>query len=326
MTVMQVIRSLNLPETLPTDECMKSYGHNKYTYNPEFWEFEYEVNRYLEHIHNGDLITRYYEIAKNIALIVSDERNQIPINTFLSSWFWYRKEHQTRYEIYKRHLTIDQNRTFKYKPKCSSIYPRRPNHPNSCDILYRYMQRKYAIELVSQGKLRLSPASFYQKSEMSAARYDNEVQKSHSSNGKYITITTENGQNIPIKGNLKRTVSIPNYYMYCMSCDFNTYLMSEFGDEDPTCIVINNPQELSRIIERKVQNCFPDWKFFECPINYYDLFELMNNQRIDAGMSKDFKYAYQREYRYILFPKNGDIVNDYNTLDLGPLTHILELL
>ena len=43
------------------------------------------------------LVKRYSEIARNMAALVSEDRYVIPIRSFLSAWYWYRKEHQTRY-------------------------------------------------------------------------------------------------------------------------------------------------------------------------------------------------------------------------------------
>src|ERR1051326_6733172 len=96
------IESLPLPATLPHPDAMKSWGHNKASYEPEIWEFEYRAHRYLGRVSDDELHVRYDSIARNMQSIVSADRDVIPIITFLSSWYWYRKEHQARFEFHCR--------------------------------------------------------------------------------------------------------------------------------------------------------------------------------------------------------------------------------
>ncbi len=100
------IDNLTLPTELPTDQAIKSWGQNIHDYEPEFWEFQYERYRYLKNINNEALYKRYEDIRRNFEILTSKERNIIPINSFLSSWYWFRKEHQTRYELFLKKLSL----------------------------------------------------------------------------------------------------------------------------------------------------------------------------------------------------------------------------
>ncbi|SFV13453.1 hypothetical protein SAMN05192541_12019 [Bradyrhizobium arachidis] len=93
---MSEIPSLPLPTSLPRDEAMRSWGQAASSYEPDVWEFELPRPSYLGRMPEAELRARYDGIARNLQTIVSDDRNVIPINSFLSSWYWYRKEHQTR--------------------------------------------------------------------------------------------------------------------------------------------------------------------------------------------------------------------------------------
>lgn len=97
---MTEIPSLPLPAVLPRADAMKSWGHNETTYQPEFWEFQYRAHRYLGRVGDDELRARYDAITRNVQSIVSDDRNVIPVISFLSSWYWYRKEHQTRFSSF----------------------------------------------------------------------------------------------------------------------------------------------------------------------------------------------------------------------------------
>ncbi len=62
---------LPLPTILPCAEVMKSWGHNHTAYDPEFWEFQYRVHRYLGRLTDDELRMRYDGLLRNIQSIVS---------------------------------------------------------------------------------------------------------------------------------------------------------------------------------------------------------------------------------------------------------------
>jgi len=96
------VPSLVLPTTLPTRAAIRSWGDNLHNYEPEFWEFQYEVYRYLRGVAPLALADRYQTLIRNMRALIASERHVIPIQSFLSSWYWYRKEHQTRLEFAMR--------------------------------------------------------------------------------------------------------------------------------------------------------------------------------------------------------------------------------
>jgi hypothetical protein len=139
---------------------VKSWGENENSYEPEFWEFQYQLYRYLGRIGEDELIARYDDIVRNLRAIVSDDRHVIPVISFLSSWYWYRKEHQTRYEF-----ALRKNPLARTLPvlgnKDLSAAPTRPRSPNAADVLFRYGSKKRLQELVEFGKMRISAAREY---------------------------------------------------------------------------------------------------------------------------------------------------------------------
>src|SRR5213594_2608610 len=98
------IPSLTLPPILHTPAAIRSCGDNHQNYEPEFWEFQYEVYRYLVRVAPQDLAERYRALIRNMRTLIKSERHVIPIQSFLSSWYWYRKEHQTRLEFAMRRV------------------------------------------------------------------------------------------------------------------------------------------------------------------------------------------------------------------------------
>jgi hypothetical protein len=166
------IGRLALPGILPHPRALASGKENVTTYDPELWELEYVTHRYLGRIDETALRVRYDNIVRNMRAIISEDRLVIPIRTFLSSWYWYRKEHQTRLEFALRGLTL--NRDLPVSVRDLSAAPARPRSPNSGDVLFRYGERKWLKELVEFGRLRIKAAREYALMEKDPARQDDE--------------------------------------------------------------------------------------------------------------------------------------------------------
>ena len=121
---------------------MQNCQQTKLNYEPELWEFEYEIYRYLQNISDLELTKRYEAICRNFEVLTTEERNNIPINITQSSWYWYRKEHQTRYEFYLREKPISTL----VKPKINSKSYKTPLRKLQrcfvmCIIILKYRRR-----------------------------------------------------------------------------------------------------------------------------------------------------------------------------------------
>ena len=320
--VMLTIDRLQLPKVLPHPNAIKSWGENEHSYDPEFWEFQYQVYRYLGRISNNELASRYDSIVRNIEAIVSDDRHVIPIFSFISSWYWYRKEHQTRHEFALRKIPLNRGLPVLSK-KDLRAGPARPRSPNAGDVLFRYGSKKWLQDFVQFGTIRISAAREYALLERDAARQDDELVKSSFMPGAYTKITTEDGQDLGILGDLKESVSGADYFVYCMSCDWDVGLFDDFNSD--CCVVIKRPDEFARRLETAAKSQLDGWYFLRSPVEYFDPYERKAKQRIDNAMSKDFRFAYQREYRFLWASFKGLIATGFISLDLGPLDDIAEL-
>ena len=146
---MQKIQLLDLPKQMPTQGAMKSCKQNEHNYDPEFWEFQYETYRYLKNVEIDKLDERYLEIYRNLFILVRHERHVIPVDSFLSSWYWYRKEHQIRYEYFLRNRPLPLPLP---APRGVFHAPVRPKGPNYCDIIFRYGESKFMKSFFEDGK------------------------------------------------------------------------------------------------------------------------------------------------------------------------------
>jgi hypothetical protein len=301
---------------------MRSWGQSHHDYEPEFWEFYYEINRYLEHMKTESLHTRHERILLNLRRLVCVERSIIPIDSFLSSWYWYKKEHQTRYElVYKRrcNVSIDAG---KYEGIADISCPLKDPRTN---LLFRFEYHKYADPFLEQGKIRIRPASVWKKLEQDEARCDNELQKVAYYPGERLKVTTESGQKIPVHGYMEEKAICANFYALCMTNGFHPDLFNDFSDTD-CVIIIKRPDEFARRFEGHMKRVLSAWYFYHNPIEYYDPYEHDPTNDIMPGTSKDFLLAYQMEYRFCCFPSDGMDVRGDLECKIGPLEDIAEIM
>ena len=316
------IPPLILPDTYPTQEAMRSCNQNETSYDPQLWELEYHIRRSLTRTSDEYVQERYKSIVRNMRALTSPDRHVIPINTFLSSWYWYRKEHQTRYELNLRGLPPPVSPPERPIENTNAKAPLRPSHPNSCDIIFRYTNREYAEKMLEQGEIRIGAASEVEKRASDKARYDKELSKDSFTPGEHVRIVTPDGKKAPIIGDLCTTTSMPDYYFFCMSCDWDADLFQDFGVD--SCVVIKDRKEFSVRVEQATQKELPGFEFFDLPVEYYDPYERIKNQKIDAGLSKSFDFAYQREFR-LLWHSPHAAASGYKFLHLGSLADIAEI-
>lgn len=302
---------------------MESWGQSSASYKPAFWEHEYRARRYLSNLQMPELRRRYADIARNLTYLVSPDRHVIPLNSFLSSWYWYRKEFHTRLELFLRY----QETPVPMPNPVAMIFtdgPRRPAHPNAGDLLYRYAKEGRVQELVESGAIRMWHAAFYEKLEKDPARQDTEMLKTQFLHGPSTVITTTDGQHIPVKGDVRIEHHGPDYYVMCMSCDWDPRLFADFQCDH--CAVIANVDELARTIEDTASAIAPGWRFHHNPVEYYDPYDSGKRTYISHATAKDFRFAYQREYRFLLMRLGeGPEPCTHIDLTLGPMGRHIEV-
>lgn len=201
--------------------------------------------------------------------------------------------------------------------------PARPRHPNAADVLFRYGPSQRMQAMVEGGSIRIGPASFYRDLERDVARADEELAKNSFMPGAYTRITAREGKEIPIIGDVRRTVSAPDYFVLCMSCDWDPTLFDDFRAD--SCVIVRDPEAFAQRLELVGKLILDGWNFHHTPVEYFDPYEMPRHQYFDASMCKDFRFAYQREYRFIWMHTDGREADGFRFLELGPLDGIAEL-
>ena len=312
-----------LPKTLPYPNAMQAPGFGPIFYESEIWELEYQSYRYLERMPDLELAARHQSIVRNMKALIAEERNAIPIQSFLSSWYWFRKEHQTRLEFHLRGAFCPLPTDLWLASDALSLAPARPKHPNAGDVLFRFGKHEHLGPMLHEGKIRVSPASTFVSLDGDGARKDEECCKTVVMPGGQTKVTTMDGRDIPIIGDLRRSTLRDDYYMLCMASDWHPQLFSDFGAD--ACVVIKDVDEFASRLDSSFELVRPGWQFYYFPVHYFDPHERLKNEPFDAIACKDFEFAYQREYRF--FWVNKAVRDDlpYQTLQLGTIDDIAEL-
>lgn len=303
---------------------MVSSGHDSRTYEPECWELQYESYRYLSRIADRDLSGRYEGVVRNMYALISADRHVIPIQSFLSSWYWYRKEHLTRLEFELRGIPLPVTPPSEALDNRAYDAPARPSSPNAGDVLFRYGKLEHMQDFFEKGVVRIGPASYYKSLEGDIARADDEVTKESFLPGQYSRITTRAGQDIPVIGDIRHSVSFKDYYLLCMACDWDPMLFNEFGNAD-ACVIIQGVETFAKRLELATQVQLPNWDFHHFPVEYFDPYEGTRKQVIHPPIYKDFRFAYQREYRFFWISPSEQPTDGFKFLQLGPLQDIAQL-
>jgi len=318
------VPSLVLPTTLPPRAAIRSLGDNLHSYEPEFWEFQYEVYRYLGGVAPLDLAKRYQALIRNMRALIASERHVIPIQSFLSSWYWYRKEHHTRLEFAMRGVGPPVEPPVGAIERPATNAPARPSFPNAGDVIFRYGERQWIEKMVYQGGVRVRPASCFKDLELGEARSDEELAKRSVLPGEYSKIITMDGREHRVVGDVQRTVSAPDYYVFCCSCEWDPALFAGFQAAD-ACAVVRDTDVFANRLDVAFKAQLDGWHFHHNPVEYFDPHEMPQNQYFVAGMCKDFRFAYQREYRFLWVHLGGEEASGVRDLELGSLQDIAEV-
>lgn len=318
------IQRLTLPKDYPTQEALESCNQNVHFYHPDMWELEYVPYRYLSGIADVDLRARYSDLVRNMHSYTGPERDPIPIDCYQSSWYWFRKEYQTRLEFALREIEPPALPKLNHEHQSTNKSgPTHPKIPDGTEIIFRYGKRKYMRQMVEQGRVRFSPAELYEGEENNAARRDDELHKHSYMPGQYITIRRESGEVTKPIGDIKRTVQGPSYHLVCFSCVWNVELFEDFQAD--TCVAVIAPEEFAKRLEVAGELVFPGWYFYHNPVQYFDPYKIQKDEVINSATSKDFRLAYQNEYRILWSQMEAAPIDGFQFVDIGPAQDIMKM-
>jgi hypothetical protein len=301
--------------------AIASFRNDRLHYDPECWELTYGGYRYLRNASADELFERHEQIATNFRVFGTAERLAWPVSEVFSAWYWLRKDHQLRYEMYLRGL---QPRLQISISTGDVLRPMRNRDALYGDVLFRFSRREWLERTLSEGHFWLNAASTFQNASLGAARADNELKKVRTLPGEHTKIKLRDGRTQPIVGDFTNWVETDEYFILSTAADYHPYLFSAFNDSE-ACLVVHDAAEFTERLALALSRKYPKWNFGEMLMHYYDPRELAGaGERIDPVNSKRFEYAFEMEWRFACIP-SGPVTFDHVELWLGPLTDIAEL-
>jgi hypothetical protein len=125
-------------------------------------------------------------------------------------------------------------------------------------------------------------------------------------------------------GDLTEILKAPtNYYAYCLAGDFDIRLFGDF-DAD-ACLLITDIVTFVERLVCAVAPKLPGWNGVGTGVKYVDPLNT-TKEEIDLLFCKDFRYAYQKEYRLIWTPPNPKTNLDPIDVTLGSLQDCCDLI
>jgi len=304
--------------------ALEAYRSNP-TFDVEVKRFEYRVRPYLANIPQGDLDKRYHAICRNVLTLVGPERNNHPIESFLSSWYWVRKLVHIETEYERRELKLP-NFVPPFDLELLSLKTRFiPRYPNACDFVVRYGEMSWLPQMLTEGTVILKCATAYEDESMNEARRDDELRHHTFSSASNVRITGPQGQPIRAIGDIRTTVELTSkYYLLCTSAECDPTLFQAFNAD--ACLIIHDPDEFARRLEKAFAPVMGDSELLHFPVQYVDPYNPGPNAPDAPGAVKSFTYAYQKEYRFIWTPSRNSPTSTELKAKLGDLRDIAELL
>ena len=266
-------------------------------YDPEIWENRYISNRYLSGLSISELENRHNEICYNLVVLAQRLTTNLSVNNYNSLWYWLSKEHTTRLEAFLKGAEF-------YLPSFDLGILHRDNMSYGIqNKFFRYGNTKHILDIIEKGEILFHEASYY-RDDNNQARRDDEKRKKQYVNKEQVTLTLlKNGRKTKPLSNITmiHEANFPNY-IFCVSSHFDDRFFRKFDAE--SCVAVTDRKEFER---RLAMNIPVDKNIISFPVEYYDPWSNKERGNIAPCIYKDFCFAWQCEYRFLIYNKIEEV-------------------
>lgn len=294
---------------------------------------EYRADRYMRDASIEAIERRSQDICNNL-LNVSQNGQLTPGNVGdARSLFWWRMITHLLEELAIRNIFYGS-----IKLMLPEQFPwiSHPNPPRGIRILGKHKigpneivrlgQKEHIKDAINYGRFRISPAAKYDDPSLNRAIQDDELSVTAIRSGDaavihaFDPVTGTQGEAIPAIGEIQFSRQMQdNFYVICMTAGYEPRLLDDFGYD--AMLVIKNVNRFITRIEKAVKKVRPDLVMAGNVVNYYDPYRAKPDD-LDPFYAKNFKYAYQREYRLIWHTPGLALDSDPFFVEIGPMQDI----
>jgi hypothetical protein len=289
---------------------MVDHSHVRYL---EF-QSEIELKEYLEGIIENLFEYNEYGIPNKIS---NDKDGGLVWNAFFSVIEEYNKR-----GIAPPDYLIDTNNNplpfTKYSAHLKQAIDLKKDIPGK-PLAYRFSKKQYLNRFLNEGILRITPASMYNDEALLESVKDNELTSTvlrHPSQVEITHFDKKTGKPFLVNpiGNVKIQSSFPtNYYVLCLSIKYDPRMFDAF-DAD-ACLLIYDPNRFTQLLNetmpkiKPLLGCTYPWK-----VSYID--HKNPYKAAQPVLSKDIKYHFQSEVRYIWLPIPFNVLSNIDPFEI----------
>lgn len=193
----------------------------------------------------------------------------------------------------------------------------------------RLGQREHLKASMNLGRFRIAPAASYSDPSLNPAIRDDELSVTAIRSGDTALIhaidptTGKQGERIPTIGEITFSTALAeNFYVLCMTAQYSPRLLDDF-DADAILVITNIDRFILRL-EREVRKVRADLVLAANGVRYYDPYRVRPDM-MDHFYAKNFRYAYQKEYRFIWHTPGLPIDCQSFFVDIGNMRDIASI-
>jgi hypothetical protein len=302
----------------------------------ELWQHEYRQRRYLEHATSAELTQRLQDLMNNVCDLTAEGtlamKNPLEDGISIIHFTHLLEELRLRGEGLTPEMMRGghfDGRRYINARRAAELWNGR-DLPSSTYLL-KFGKLKHLQPLLNVGNFRIAPASYYHDPSLNFAIRDSELEFTqefygakvhHPPNGDF-SIPREQWIEMPVIGNVKGRVSTESdYYIACFSSSYEYRLYDDFEAEG--CLLVKDMGRFADSLRIRMEEILAGWKFSLGAVDYRDPYH--PSPSVNIFYCKHFRYAYQREFRFVWEPPTKRTSLKPIYLELGPLDEYCELL
>lgn len=301
---------------------------------PDFeriWRGEYERNRYLRNVPHEFLDERLKGITANLWSTDKDGNVTQPRRSDVRHSL-LKLAHHVILEKLARGLPTPS--TFEEKALrdagvCSYIPPKLAStFMGGPSGFAKYGKRDHVKASFERGAFRIAAASSYLDPSLNPAQADHELEHAVVTPNEHLLMrlygkdAAGNEVEIPYTPlQLFRYMQVPDFYVWCCGLSYDARMFHDFEAE--ALLMIRDMDAFTARFIAAVMAAKPDLAPCHGPCVYYDPYTVRREQ-LTPMYSKNLRYLYQNEYRFVWTVPPGTTDLPTFFVELGPLADIAE--
>lgn len=192
----------------------------------------------------------------------------------------------------------------------------------------KYGKRDHIKASFNRGAFRIAAASSYLDPSLNSAQADQELEHAVVTPNEHMLMRLYGkdaaGNEVEIPHTplqLFRYMQVPDFYVWCCGLSYNARMFHDFEAE--ALLMIRDVDAFTARFHAAVKTAKPDLAQQQGPCVYYDPYTVRREQ-LTPMYSKNLRYLYQNEYRFVWTASSGATGLPPFLVELGPLTDIAE--